>query len=193
VGASWDFHDLNTKISLFNSLESMSLHLTPDELLVLNRLGTHFYAVVAPEYRTYCAFTSRIAKAVLDHYGVPCELQPCQMLYSRPDHIHVVGFLGQQHAGKWDGHVVCRVGNWLLDTALHHFEREFQCAVPWVVAIPRFSFPTQALAKWQISATDCIWWQQPPQGMDPQPPHQPESMVSAYADRLIERIAQTPH
>jgi len=171
----------------------MTHELTPQELRVLTALGAHFYDVVDPEYRTYCSFTSRIAKLVLEHFGLPCELQPCQIWYTQPDRIYVVGFLGALQPGKWDGHVVCRIGNWLLDTAMHHFERDFQCAVPWVVAAPRFGFPTQAIAKWQITSTDCIWWQLPPKGINPTPPQEPEHMIHAYALQLIGRLKSSVH
>ena len=151
-------------------------------------MAHQFYEVVPHSYATYCAFTSRIVQAVLAHFGVASELVPSQILYCKPDHTYVIGFLGQSLPGKWDGHVVCRVDNWLIDTATHHFEKLFQLSVPRVVAIQCFEFPSQVIAQWYLSDTDSIWWQQPPANVDTIAPEEPPEMIAAYAADLIEKV-----
>ena len=155
---------------------------------LLQALGRHFYEVVPLKYATYCSFTSRIAKAVLVHFGLPCELQPCQIWYCQPDHTYVIGFLGRPAKGKWDGHVVCRSGQWLLDTSIHHFAKEFDLPVPYVVSSACFEFPTQALSKWDVNASDRVWWHHPPQGADVMPPEEPQEIIDGYAAKLIEKL-----
>jgi hypothetical protein len=161
-----------------------------DPQALLQVVGRHFYEVVPLKYATYCSFTSRIAKVVLEHLGVPCELVPCQIWYCKPDQTYVIGFLGRSAPGKWDGHVVCRAGHWFLDTAMHHFKKEFGLSVPHVVAAQCFEFPTQAIAKWDVSDTDRVWWHQPPQDVNAQPPEEPEDLIQQYATQLIERVTQ---
>lgn len=157
----------------------------------MQALGNHFYEVVPPSYATYCSFTSRISKAVLEHFGLACQLVPCQIWYCKPDHTYVIGFLGQSKPNKWDGHVVCRADNWIVDAAIHHFSKEFGLSVPKVVSTTCFEFPTQPLATWQISSTDSVWWQQPPNGVDTTPPEEPADMVAGYATELIKRVTLT--
>ena len=153
-------------------------------------MGGHFYEVVPLSYATYCSFTSRIAKAVLEHFGLACALESCQIWYCKPDQTYVIGFLGRIATGKWDGHVVCRSGNWLMDTAIHHFAKEFGLNVPKVVVVPCFEFPTQAIAKWDVSDTDRVWWHHPPQGVDALPPEEPQALIDKYVQQLIDKVSQ---
>jgi hypothetical protein len=162
---------------------------SPDHLTALiEKLAHIFYEVVPVQYRTYCSFTSEIIAKVLAHHGLPCRRVPCQMWYTQSDHIYVIGFLGKNTPAKWDGHVVCCVGNLLIDAATHHFEREFGLSVPSVIVTPMFEFPTPALAHINVNTTDAIWWQPPPEGVDTTPPEEPQALVAQYADALIHRL-----
>lgn len=165
----------------------MKPHLTE----LIDAVARQFYDVVPQRYATYCSFTSRIVQAVLTHFEVPSTLVPCQILYCKPDHTYVIGFLGNAQPGKWDGHVVCRADHWLIDTAVHHFEKQFQLSVPKVVAVRCFEFPSQVIAQWYQSDADSIWWQQPPAGVDATPPEEPHDMVASYAAALIQKIELT--
>ena len=164
----------------------MKPHLTE----LIDAVAHQFYDVVPQRYATYCSFTSRIVQAVLAHFEVHSALVPCQILYCKPDHTYVIGFLGQSNPGKWDGHVVCRADNWLIDTAVYHFEKMFQLSVPKVLTVPCFEFPTQVIARCYQSDTDSIWWQQPPAGVNATPPEEPQDMVASYAKALIQKVEQ---
>jgi hypothetical protein len=157
---------------------------------LINQLAHGFYRVVPEQYRTYCAFTTEIIQKVLHRLSVPCERVPCQILYTQPDHIYVIGFLGKHDPAKWDGHIVCCAGGILIDAALHHFEQEFGLQVPWMITTPMLNFPTSALAHVSMNSSDAIWWQSPPAGVATQPPSEPQDLVQQYADALI--IALTP-
>lgn len=163
----------------------------PDPGELVQVVGRHLYEVVPLNYATYCSFTARIVQVVLAHFGQACELVPCQIWYCRPDQTYVIGFLGHPAPGKWDGHVVCRAGHWLMDTAVHHFAKEFGLDVPKVVAAPCFEFPTQAIAKWDVSDTDRVWWHHPPLGVDATPPQEPKELIDKYAQLLIKKVAQS--
>lgn len=162
------------------------LHATTAALI--DKLAHSFYEVVPHQYRTYCSFTSQIIQQVLVHFDVPCKRVPCQIWYTQPDHIYVIGFLGKDTPQKWDGHVVCCTDHLLIDAATHHFERDFGLQVPWTVVTPLFEFPTPALAHTNISATDAIWWQPPPAQTDTPPPLEPQALVDQYATELIQRL-----
>lgn len=156
---------------------------------LIQKLAQSFYEVVPEQYKTYCAFTSEIIEKVLRHFGLSCERLPCQIWYTQPEHIYVVGFLGTSTPGKWDGHVVCSADNILIDAATHHFEREFGLKVPWLVVAPRFTFPTPALAHASMNKPDAIWWQPPPMHADTTLPEQPQALVNPYSQALIQRLA----
>jgi hypothetical protein len=156
--------------------------------MLIDRLVRNFYTIVPEQYKTYCAFTSEIIARVLEHYGVPCKRIACQVWYTVPNHIYVVGFLGKKTPDKWDGHVVCCAENLLIDVATHHFEREFGLQAPWAIATPMFTFPTSTLAHISIGGTNAIWWQQAPEGVDIEPPNEPQELVMQYANKLINAL-----
>ena len=162
--------------------------ITKNNVTLINQLAHCFYTVVPEQYRTYCAFTSEIIQKVLTHFGVRCERIPCQIWYTQPGHLYVIGFLGKDDPQKWDGHIVCCADGHLIDAALHHFEREFGLQVPWVITTPMLSFPTPALAHVNMNSSDAIWWQPPPVGTDTQPPSEPQDLVQQYVHALLNAI-----
>ena len=163
------------------------LHATPAALI--DKLAHSFYEVVPHQYRTYCSFTSQIIQQVLVHFDVPCKRVPCQIWYTQPDHIYVIGFLGKDTPQKWDGHVVCCTDTLLIDAATHHFAKDFGLAVPSFVVTPRFTFPTTALAQTHINAEDTLWWHHPPEHADTTLPTEPQALVREYTQALIHRLS----
>ncbi len=162
----------------------------PAHAALMQRLAGIFYHIVPETYRTYCSFTSDIIQSVLRHFGIPCKRVPCQLWYTRPDHIYIIGFLGKEIPGKWDGHVVCCTDdNILVDAATHNFARDFGLAVPWLVMTKMFEFPTAAIAHRALSSTDALWWHPPPQGIDARPPQEPTELVEKFAIQLITELA----
>jgi len=165
--------------------------LTEGEQSTLTTLADTFYDVVPLELRTYCALTSAISKAVLRHFAIQSRIVPCQLWYATPTHNYVIGFVGNKKTeSKWDGHAICMAGNWLVDTALHHLQVEFQIAVPPVAVLERFAIPTQLIGRADLSNQHTIWWHKPPQGANTNLPENPQSLVSEYAAKLVERLKE---
>lgn len=163
--------------------------LTAVEQSTLRTLAESFYEVVPLELSTYCSLTSAISKVVLRHFAIQSRIVPCQLWCTTPTHNYVIGFIGNKKIeGKWDGHAICVAGNWLIDTALHHLQREFQIPVPRVAMLETFSIPTQSIGRADLSHQHTIWWHKPPQGADIRLPKNPPSLVSRYAAGLIERL-----
>ena len=163
--------------------------LTAGEQSTLKLLADTFYEVVPLELRTYCSLTSAISKAALHHFAIQSRIVPCQLWYAAPTHNYVIGFIGNKKTeGKWDGHAICMAGNWLIDTALHHLQTEFQIAVPPVAAVEAFSIPTQIIGRADLSNRHTIWWHRAPQGANTRLPKNPQSIVSECAAGLIERL-----
>lgn len=164
---------------------------TDDHTAIVEKLAHAFYKVVPENYKTYCAFTSQVLEQVLNHFGVPCQRVPCQVWYTEPQKINVIGFLGQSNHGKWDGHIVCCTNQLLIDTALHHFEREFGAKAPWVAVARLFEFPSTAIAHLPLDASNSIWWHHPPEGAMVTPPQEPQDLVDQYAGALIQTLSPT--
>ena len=162
--------------------------------LLLEQLAQCFYTVVPEQYKTYCSFTSAIAQTVLQQMGLDCRRVPCQVWYSQPGRHYVVGFFNDGDANanpaKWDGHVVCCTDNFLLDTATHHFQREFDVPVPDVAVVPLFGIRSSVLAHLRLNGTDAMWWHTPPAQAQTNPPDNPEALVQSYATQLLEHLGR---
>lgn len=153
-------------------------------------LGENFYQVVPEDLKTFCSVASRIAVHAMRRAGVACELLPCQMWYAEPGRNIVVGFTGKQPAarGKWDGHVMCAGEGWFLDAAVHHLRAEFGVPVPRLIGGRRFTFRSQAIARFDLNSSARVWWHHPPTDLDSTPPQEPEALVSHYGNLLGDRL-----
>ena len=169
---------------------------TERQLLLVNAVAENFYKIVPKEFRTYCSLTSRISKSVLLHFDIEAELLPCQVWLATPEQNFVVGFTGKSAApGKWNGHVVCEAGNFIIDTALCNFTRDFDLNVPYVAATPRFLVPTQVIARLDLNAQNSLWWHCPPSSsheIDLNIPEEPPEIIAKYSTLLIEHISAMP-
>ena len=165
--------------------------LTGEQEKVINLMADHYYSVVPFALQTYCSVTSRISRAVLEHYGIECQLLPCQIWLVTPTNNYVIGFVGKPYAEhKWDGHVICVAHNCFIDAALHHFTAEFNLEVPRVFAGRQFALPTQAIARVNLNVNEQIWWHRAPAGVEAEPPEEPGEMILEYSSQLIDRIEQ---
>ena len=100
--------------------------LTEIEQAVLEKLTNQFYEVVPLELSTFCAVDSKIACAVLNHFGIEATLYVCQMRHYSSKGICTVGFVGDElPQGQWNGHVICKTQNWFIDAALFTFKKKF--------------------------------------------------------------------
>ena len=159
---------------------------------IVHRLAQCFYEVVPSHYKTYCSFTSKITQIALTQLGIDCHQLPCQIWYSEPGHHYVVGFLGpnnpHHNPAKWDGHVVCCTETLLVDTATHHFQREFKLSAPDVAVASLFGISSTALAQLRLTETDALWWHEPPVNVDTRLPEEPLELAQQYAQALIARL-----
>lgn len=170
------------------------MELTQKDMAVVNALVTHFYDVVPHKFSTYCALTARIVQSVLKHHGIHGKLIPCQVWLVTEKQNYIVGFLGDPGPGKWDGHVICRAKNFIVDAALKHFEVDFGMGVPGIIAAHCFEVPTQVISRRDLNASSSLWWHYPPTEphINLSVPEQPEEIITRYADELIRFLALPP-
>lgn len=165
----------------------------PDTLGTVNLVAQVFYEAVPLDLRTHCSLTARVAASVLQRLGIECGLLPCQLWYASPVHNLVVGFAGHAGAQQWDGHVVCAGRNWLMDTALHHLQRNAGIDVPDVAVVKRFALPAQVIARRDLSASERLWWYNPPPGADATPCEERADTVRRFADAVLGKLALVAH
>ena len=179
---------------LIHSIIVLLLHILTDaENRIVDKLRLAYYDIVPADFRTYCALTSRISKHVLDKFGIGNELMPCQLWYTNQTQNYVVGFLNQQEpSSEWNGHVVCRAGNVIMDAATQNLEVKLGVPVPWVVVARRFLVTTQLISRARLDNNAMLEWFYPPTKMDTDPPTEPAALVEQYGNLLYEHIAHPP-
>jgi len=166
--------------------------LNPDESQKVDALRLAFYEVVPKELRTFCALTSRISSTVLTKLGIQNELLPCQLWYTSQTQNFVVGFLNKtEETPEWNGHVVCRVGNVIIDTATQNLEVKLKVPVPWVVVAGRFLVTTQLIARARLENEAMLEWFYPPPNALVQPPDEPQEIIDRYSALLFDRISNS--
>ena len=100
----------------------------------------------------------------------------CQIWLSRPDDSIALGFLDTLPGpGGWDGHAACRAGDYFIDASVHRFKEAAGIDAPNALLVQRFGHPSHILGRYIVTDMDRLWWQQPPEGIDPTPPEKPSS------------------
>lgn len=166
--------------------------LSPKEKEIVDSLRLAYFHVVPAKFRTYCSLTSRITSAVLTKFGIRNELMPCQLWYSTQTQNYVVGFLDNQLATQeWNGHVVCRAGDVIVDAATQNLEVKLGLKVPWVVVANRFLVSTQLISRARLNNDAMLEWFHPPSGQDLSPPIEPQDVVQRHAEALFQKISAT--
>jgi hypothetical protein len=166
--------------------------LTDAENQIIDRLRLAYYDVVPAELRTYCSLTARISEAVLLKFSMVSELMPCQLWYTKQTQNYVVGFLDHQApTPEWNGHVVCRAGNVIMDAATQNLEVKLGVHVPWVVVARRFRVSTQLISRARLDNDAMLEWFYPPVGVATEPPSEPGALIDHYSNLLYQKISNS--
>lgn len=163
--------------------------LTEIEQDVLKKLTNQFYEVVPLELSTFCAVDSKIACAVLNHFGIEATLYVCQLRHYSSKGIYVVGYVDDKPPqGQWNGHVICKTKNWFIDAALFTFMKKFNLEVPLSVGIRADNFEQHQFAHYIIGDGSELKWFQAPDGFDKSIPDEPFEIIQKYTQELVKRI-----
>jgi hypothetical protein len=156
---------------------------------VLTRLTKIFYEVIPPQYKTYCALTSRISYSVLRKFGHEASIVPCQLSLAIPNQIFLFGFIDPPQQGQWNGHAICTSDGYLFDAALAHCKKYIE-GIPDSLATPLAPQFATAIARKTLSESSnaALWWMPPPSGFDTALPDEPEGLIEQFAERLFKRL-----
>ena len=156
-----------TKAREQTNLNPMKLtRLTDEQHLILKRVVEEYYVVLPPALKVHSLFATHILSETLHHYGIRTRVLPCRLWCSQraSEREFVGGFVNFGDREKWNGHVVCLVGEWLVDAALYHLNPTFNYQVPSIVA-RRIAMPEPGIyARYRLDKhTEFIWYRLPPE------------------------------
>jgi hypothetical protein len=156
---------------------------------LLQSIVDNLYSVIDRRWETYCILVSNVVAAALHRLGVEAEVIPCQLVHIGGPRYDVIGFSGRCLPDQWDGHVVVRVGQFVIDGAVaglrHHAGRN----VPAAVLARCLPIPSSILARHDLGGDRQLLWLAPPDGADTAPPLQPEDLICTLSERLVARLA----
>ena len=142
--------------------------LNDEERQILRLVVENYYAVLPPALQIHSLFATHILSHTLHRFGIRTRVLPCRLWCSssRPPTPHnretVGGIINYWETEKWNGHVVCLVGDWLVDVALYHLNPGFNYEVPKLIA-RRITRPEPGMyARYQLNKqTEFIWYRLP--------------------------------
>ena len=145
--------------------QSMKLKsLNEDEYRILQMVVKEFYVALPEILKTYSVFSTHVISKALHHYGIKTRVIPARLWCSnlKTEKEFVGGCLNFEDAEKWNGHVVCLVGDWLVDAAIYHLNPTFGYQVPKIIA-QRIVYPEpQIYTRYRLNKkTEFVWYRLP--------------------------------
>jgi hypothetical protein len=163
--------------------------LNDTEILLLRLVAKQYFQVVPDKFKTYCVFNARVLAKVFEHFGLESEVVPCQALLSQPSKSSVIGFVGSSPGpGGWDGHAICRVGDYYIDATVHHFAGDLSEQILDTVIFKRLPIQSNVLGRSDIDEFNRFWWVTPPNVPDPTPPSDNPVSVLFHSKNLIRHV-----
>ena len=151
-------------------MQQMKLnHLNEEERQILKLVVEEYYAVLPPALQVHSLFATHILSHTLHRFGIRTRVLPCRLWCSsmqpqvprRRD--NVGGVVNYWNSEKWNGHVVCIVGDWLVDAALYHLNPSFNYEVPKIIARRIVRPEPEIYTRYQLNRkTEFIWYRLPP-------------------------------
>lgn len=139
--------------------------LTEEQSHILKLVVEEFYIALPEALKVHSLFATHILSETLHRYGIRTRVLPCRLWCSLPqtDKEFPGGFVNFYDTEKWNGHVVCLVGEWLVDAALYHLNPTFNFEVPKIVA-RRIALPEPGIyTRYRLNrTTEFVWYRLPP-------------------------------
>lgn len=142
--------------------------LNDEERQILKLVVEEFYAVLPPALQVHSLFATHILSHTLHRFGIRTRVLPCRLWCSslQPPLPHPRevpgGMVNYWNPENWNGHVVCLVGDWLVDAALYHLNPAFNYEVPKIIA-RRIVRPEPGIyVRYSLNRnTEFIWYRLP--------------------------------
>ena len=138
--------------------------LNEDEYRILQMVVKEFYVALPESLKTYSLFSTHVISKALHHYGIKTRVIPARLWCSnlKTETEFVGGCFNFEDAEKWNGHVICLVGDWLVDAAIYHLNPTFGYQVPKIIA-QRIVYPEpQIYTRYRLNKkTEFVWYRLP--------------------------------
>lgn len=142
--------------------------LTDEERRILRLVVEEYYSALPPALQVHSLFATHILSHTLHRFGIRTRVLPCRLWCSslQPSvsshRDNVGGLVNYWNPEKWNGHVVCLVGDWLVDAALYHLNPAFNYEVPKIIA-RRIVRPEPGIyARYPLNrSTEFVWYRLP--------------------------------
>jgi hypothetical protein len=164
--------------------------LNEDEYRILQMVVKEFYVALPESLKTYSVFSTHVISKALHHYGIKTRVIPARLWCSnlKTEKEFVGGCLNFEDAEKWNGHVICLVGDWLVDAAIYHLNPTFGYQVPKIIA-QRIVYPEpQIYTRYRLNKKTEFVWYRLPANSPTIPLSGYEDFMQRYLPTLIEHI-----
>jgi hypothetical protein len=138
--------------------------LNEDEYRILQMVVKEFYVALPESLKTYSLFSIHVISKALHHYGIKTRVIPARLWCSnlKTGKEFVGGVLNFEEAEKWNGHVICLVGDWLVDAAIYHLNPTFGYQVPKIIAQRIVHPEPQIYTRYRLNKkTEFVWYRLP--------------------------------
>lgn len=163
--------------------------LTEEQQHILKLVVEEFYVALPAALKVHSLFATHILSKTLHHYRIRTRVIPCRLWCSlNPKYEFPGGFVNFTNTEKWNGHVVCLVGDWLVDAALYHLNPTYNYEVPKIIA-RRIVMPERGTyARYRMNKNvEFVWYRLPPE-VSLVPLTGYEDYIDRFTDRLIGHI-----
>jgi hypothetical protein len=164
--------------------------LNEDEYRILQMVVKEFYVALPESLKTYSLFSTHVISKALHHYGIKTRVIPARLWCSnlKTEKEFVGGFLNFEDAEKWNGHVICLVGDWLVDAAIYHLNPMFGYQVPKIIAQRIVCPEPQIYTRYRLNKKTEFVWYRLPANLPTIPLVGYEEFMQRYLPTLIEHI-----
>lgn len=152
---------------------------------ILKLVVEEYFVVLPPALKVHSLFATHILSQTLQHYGIRTRVIPCRLWSSlNPKFEFAGGFVNFTNVEKWNGHVVCLAGEWLIDAALYHLNPTYNYEVPKIIA-RRIVMPERGTyARYRMNKNvEFVWYRLPPEV-----PLVPLTGYEDYIDRFVTKL-----
>ena len=164
--------------------------LNEDEYRILQMVVKEFYVALPESLKTYSLFSIHVISKALHHYGIKTRVIPARLWCSnlKTGKEFVGGVLNFEEAEKWNGHVICLVGDWLVDAAIYHLNPTFGYQVPKIIAQRIVHPEPQIYTRYRLNKKTEFVWYCLPANLPTIPLVGYEELMQRYLPTLIEHI-----
>ena len=159
--------------------------LTDEQQHILKLVVEEYYVALPAALKVHSLFATHILSQTLQHYKIRTRVIPCRLWSSlNPKFEFTGGFVNFTNVEKWNGHVVCLAGEWLVDAALYHLNPTYNYEVPKIIA-RRISMPERGTyTRYRMNKNvEFVWYRLPPQV-----PLVPLTGYEDYIDRFTSKL-----